>query len=101
MRSELNCRHPHEEEIEMPEITLSILPVVELTDRNVSAALMQIIYERTGKTDASECGDLVTGASGDTYVSYLTGDVRISENPDIATLVDAANILEYGRALHT
>lgn len=69
---------------------------VEITPQELSHAIAMFIVEQVGAFDDAGC-DWCT-ENGKTYVAY---DVNwhISDDPNIATLVDAMNIISLGKVL--
>ncbi len=69
---------------------------VEIDKKELANAIMNVVLEKTGDLDDAGC-DWVTDLDGFTYIG--SKEWRISTNPVISTLVDAANILNYGQPL--
>lgn len=67
-----------------------------VTKEELSYALMSIAAQIAGVDDDAGC-DWKTYHSHDTYIGGL--DWCVSIDPNVATLVDAANVLRYGKPL--
>ena len=71
---------------------------VELSDRELSYALMRWALEQYGLSGTDDAGcDWMTDDAGNTYISGA--DWRVSTVPAFAALVDAANQMRYGERL--
>ena len=72
-------------------VTVTMKQDVEINNDQLGSAIMQYVVSLTGIDDAG-C-DWAT-KDGITYVA--NDEWEVSTNPNIATLVDAANIIAYG-----
>lgn len=68
---------------------------IEISNDDLAGAIMQWMLQRFGDIDDAGC-DWGTD-NGETFISE--GNWKVSSNPDMATLVDAANIIRYGRRM--
>ncbi|MGB9846446.1 MAG: hypothetical protein ACPLRH_02960 [Desulfotomaculales bacterium] len=68
---------------------------VEVTDRDLAMALFQKIIAMLGGIDDGGCDWYTVGQ--DVYIG--SKEWHVASNSNIATLVDAANILLYGKRL--
>jgi hypothetical protein len=75
-------------------LTVTATMQVQITPKELAYALMQEVHRRCEIHDDAGC-DWMTYDN----VTYM-GEWEISTNPHIARLVDAANILHYGKPLH-
>ena len=73
-------------------LTVTTKHEVEITPEQLASGIMQYVVALTGIDDAG-C-DWAT-KDGITYVA--NDEWEVSTNPNIATLVDAANIIAYGQ----
>lgn len=68
---------------------------VEIDEKELGSALWQKIQEMMGK-DFDDAGcDWYTDNEGNTYISSI--DWKVSDNPILASLVNSANFLTYGK----
>ena len=68
---------------------------IEIDNDELASAIMQWMMMRFGEIDDAG-GDWGTD-NGDTFI--YEGNWKVSSNPYVATLVDAANIIRYGRRM--
>jgi len=70
---------------------------VEITERQLAYLLFPLIFKKIGgPVDDAGCDWLTK--DGNTYIS--NSEWHISSDPDVATLVDAVNIISLGEPLH-
>ena len=69
-----------------------------VTEHELGIALITVVWERCGKPDT---GDIPWTTDGDVTSIGFNSDGRMSRDPDIAALVNAANILISGEVLVT
>lgn len=71
---------------------------VELSKEELGRALRRWAREEYGRDDFDDVGcDWLTDDAGSTYVGGA--DWHVSTNPEFATLIDAANLVQYGHRL--
>lgn len=69
---------------------------VSVTPAQLAGAIKYFVWNRLGQPDDADCDWLTDGD----IIFFGSRDWRVTEDPDLALLVDAANLLAHGEALH-